>query len=166
MVSLKAEALQLNSQLSNLAAAKSQIEQYGYFKEVAKTVIPADKNQAQIVLQIVQIADSSGISLSNITFPSSTLGGGTGSALNTDAISQAKPVPGIAGLYSIELTITPQTGKDLPQARQVTYPKLIDFLRRIENNRHTAQITEVNIQPETGSPYINFTLKTNVFIKP
>lgn len=189
MVSLKVETKSLEAQLGSLGQAKKEIEQYSYFKGVAKSVIPDDKDQAQAVVDIIRLARESGISIQTITFPSSDLGeapknvpasGASGTAASgaapaatstaAQAISQAKPVPGIKGLYSLELTIAPEIGTQLPPAQQVTYPKMIDFLKRIERNRRTAQITQVNIQPLTPgtvvSDFINFTLVINIFIKP
>ena len=174
MVKLKVENQTTNDRLNNLEQAKKEVEKYAYFKQVAKTVIPSDKNQAQTILEINQMAKQAGIGIQSITFPASTLGQG-GSAVKADAskasssttaLTQAKPVPGIAGLYSLQLIITPESGKDVPAGRQVTYAKMLDFFKRIENNRHTAQITQVSIQPATDSQALSFTLIINIFIKP
>jgi hypothetical protein len=178
LVNLKAQSQTAYTQLSNLVQSKKDVEKYAYFKTVAQTVIPNDKNQAQAVLEINQMASDSGIAIQSITFPASTLGGNTGSLSSTatatsaasastqSALTQAKPVPGTPGLYSLELTITPETGKDVPAAQQVTYAKMLNFLQRIENNRHTAQISQVSISPASDSTTLSFTLVINIFIKP
>lgn len=176
VVDRKLQENRLQAQLSSLAIAKKEVEQYSYFKDVAKTVIPNDKDQAQSVLDIFQMAAESGISIQNITFPDSNLGaaGTTGttsaSGSSSKALSQAKTVEGIPGVYSLELTIVPESSLELPEEKLITYPKLIKFLKKLENNRRTAQITEVIVQPlgnETGpSPYINFSLTVHIFIKP
>jgi hypothetical protein len=179
LVNLKAQSQTAYAQLFNLVQSKKDVEKYAYFKTVAQTVIPNDKNQAQAVLEINQMANNSGIAIQSITFPASTLGLGvnalssTASATNAaastsaqSALTQAKPVPGTPGLYSLELTITPEAGKDVPLAQQVTYPKMLDFLQRIENNRHTAQISQVSISPASDSTSLSFTLVINIFIKP
>jgi len=177
LVSLKSESQNADKRLSNLEQAKKEVQKYSYFKAVAKTVIPSEKNQAETVLEIYQMAQQSGIAIQSITFPASTLGQSVGAlppGAKTDAtnasaqtaLTQAKPVAGIAGLYSLELTITPAAGKDVPAAQQVTFPKMLDFLQRIENNRHTAQITQVGIQPASDSTTLSFTLTINIFIKP
>lgn len=179
---LKLKDKTADAQLSSLASAKKDLQAYGYFKDIAKSVIPDDKNQAQALLDIFQLANEAGISISSVTFPTSSLGTSasksTSSSTATDAkaasnktvLSQAKSVEGIPGLYSIELTISPETGTQVPAGKQVTYLKLINFLKKLENNRRTAQITQVNIQPagnEAGpSGTINFTLIINIFIKP
>lgn len=179
---LKLDSRVADDQLANLARAKGEVAQYSYFKEVAKTVIPTDKDQAQAILDIFQLANESGISIQSIGFPASTLGLGSTSTTvggaSTSAVgvstssvrSQAKPVTGIPGLYSVELTISPESGAQVPPDKLPTYPKLLDFLSRIEHDRRTAQITQVNIQPlgtdNVSSPYINFSLTINIFIKP
>jgi len=182
MVELKVKSQTADLQLSNLEKAKKQVQKYAYFKDVAKTVIPSDKNQAEDIVEINRVANEAGISIQSITFPTSTLGltTSTTSATTTDAtsssssktaISQAKPVTGIPGLYSLELTITPESASSAPASKQLTYAKMLDFLNRIENNRHTAQITEVDITPAgTGNSVLGsgftFVLKLNIFIKP
>lgn len=180
VVGLKLQSRVTDDRLSSLAQAKKEVEKYSYFKAVAKTVIPSDKDQAQAVLDIFQLASQSGIAIANITFPASNLGTSsiaptaTGasalSASSKSLLSQAKAVEGINGLYSVELTITPATGKDVPVDSQATYPKLLDFLDRVERNRRTAQVSQISVQPiaVNGAPtnFINFSLVINIFIKP
>ncbi|MBI2592107.1 hypothetical protein HYW36_01385 [Candidatus Saccharibacteria bacterium] len=180
LVDLKSRSKTADDQLASLAQAKKQVNQYAYFNDVAKTVLPSDKDQAQAVLDIIKLADLSGISIASITFPGSSLGSkptsdstsskDAAATSGQNAISQAKPVEGIAGLYSLELNITPQSGSGLPDDRRATYPKFLDFLNRIEQNRRTAQITKVSVQPqatESGpSPFINFSITINIFMKP
>ncbi len=174
LVELKQQSKTVDAQSANLAAAKKQVQQYAYFNDIAKGVLPSDKDQAQAVLDIFRLADQSGIAIASITFTASSLGtkaavpasNDAATAPPTSAISQAKPVEGIPSLYSLELTITPQTGAGVPDAKKVTYTKLLDFLGRIEHNRRTAQITQVNIQPQASDQSINFTMTVNIFIKP
>jgi hypothetical protein len=179
MVELKLKNKTADAQLTNLAASKKDIEKYSYFKDIAHTVIPNDKDQAQAVLDIFQLAQQSGIAIQSITFPSSNLGlrtpstsgtasaaDATASAAASKAISQATPVQGVPGLYAVQLTVTPANGPNTPPAQQATYPKMLDFLSRIENNRRTAQITQVNIQNGNGTQQLSFSLVINIFIKP
>ena len=185
LVDLKLESRKVDSQQTNLAAAKKQLLKYSYFNDVVKQVLPNDKDQAQAVLDINQMAKDSGISLQNITFPASNLGvrgssssaststpgtSSTSSSSSTSTVkstlSQAKSVPGISGLYSLQLTITPQTGNQVSSDQATTYPKFLDFLNRIEHDRRTAQISQIEIQPQANSPYMGFTLTLNIFIKP
>jgi len=167
MVDLKLKNKTAEAQLANLTISKKDIEKYSYFKSVASSVIPNDKDQAQAVLEIDQLAQAAGLGIQSITFPSSSLGGKAGAAVTTgpkSALSQAVPVTGIAGLYSLQLTVTPLSGTNVPADQQVTYSKMLDFLSRIENNRRTAQISQVIIEPSNG--LLNFSLDLNIFIKP
>ncbi|HEX5448394.1 MAG TPA: hypothetical protein VFW90_04345 [Candidatus Saccharimonadales bacterium] len=169
MVDLKVKNQTLENQLANLVQSKRQVEKYSYFKQVADSVIPNDKNQADAVVQIFNMANQSGIDIQSISFPSSSLGSsGTTSAASASAksaISQAKSVPGFSGLYSLELTITPSSGKDVPASKQVTFDKMISFLKKVEGNRRTAQITQVSIQPNSGDAGFSFTLVINIFLR-
>ena len=169
---LKLKNETLDAQLTNLGIAKKEVERYSYFNDVAATVLPSDKDQAKAVLTVFKLAEQSGISIASITFPTSNLGGGTTKATGSaaSAISQAQPVQGIKGLYSLQLTITPESGSTVPEDKVPTYAKLKDFLQRIEHDRRTAQITQVSIQPESSDSRItgaiNFSLTINIFMRP
>lgn len=156
------------TQLANLPDVKKQVEKYGFFNDVAKTVLPSDKDQAQAVQDIYEMANQSGLAIQNLSFPASTLGGTASkadSASVQSVISQATPVSGIAGLYSIPLKITPQTGPAVPADQKVSYAKFLDFLDHIEKNRRTAQITNVDVtQTPTGD--FSFVITVNLFLKP
>lgn len=183
LVDLKLQDDVAQAQLNSLQQAKKQVAKYGYFKDVAKTVIPSDKDQAQAILDISRFANQAGFLVGSITFPSSNLGGtkpGTAakttptpaaSASKATLISQAAPVSGVPGLYSIELTIAPQSGPNVPPDKIATYDKMINFIRMIENNRRTAQIAQVIVQPRLDSSgrafqSFSFTITTKIFIKP
>jgi hypothetical protein len=178
VIDLKIQSKTLDNELLSLASAKKQVATYSYFNDVAKTVIPNDKDQAQAVVDILNLADSSGIQIQSVTFPSSSLGvtslttSGTSSSSSAtkSVVSQAKPVTGISGLYALPLSVTPQSGDQIPASRKSTYPKLLSFLSKIESNRRTAQIDQVNIQPLENSSgptgELNFSLTINIFIRP
>lgn len=177
MVNLKAQSQTDDALLSNLEETKKQVEKYSYFKTVAQEVIPNDKDQAAAILEINQIAAKAGIAISSITFPASSLGlntalgasSGTASASSSSSkaiISQAQPVTGIPGLYSLQMTIVPLIGNGVPDALTVNYDKMIKFLQGIENNQRTAQITAVSIAPGGNQQGFGFNLTINVFIKP
>lgn len=138
---------------------KADIAKYSELNEIAKAVVPQDKNQAQTVGEIVKIAAESGIGkLSSITFPASTLGGAGG---KSGGLTQVTPVKGINGVYLLPITITQNSSDAVP------YSQFISFLEKLENNRRTAQVSAINISPDTKNPnYISFTLTVNEYIKP
>lgn len=171
---LKLEEAELEQKKNLLTQAQLDVEKYGYISDIAKSVVPQDKDQARAVREINQIAALSDVTLNSITFPNSTLGekkkatpapetpaaDGATPAPAPPAISQAVPVTGISGVYSLEMDIT--SGQDIP------YYNMLQFLSRLEKNRRTAQVTEVRVTPvDPGvSSRVSFTLKLKIFIKP
>lgn len=149
----------LDEQQRQLIQAKQDVKKYQDLSVIAKSVVPQDKDQAQTLQQIVDIAASNGISLSAITFPASTLGN-TGSASKTQ-LSQLVPVKGISGVYDLQLTVQSNVANPVP------YSRFISFLSDLEHNRRTALINSVTIQPNTKDrSTLSFTLGLDEYIKP
>lgn len=178
LLDLKLKSRILNEQQTALTKAKNDIEKYQDFDKIAKTVVPQDKDQAKAVREIIKMADQSNINIGSVAFPASDLGdsSGTKSTVNQNpdapksaaeqtpassksAVSQAVPVPGVSGVYSLEMNIM----QDSPP---VTFTQLLTFLKLLENNRRTAQVTQIRIDPIPNSPNLTFTLTINIFIKP
>lgn len=174
LVELKLQDKLIEEQQVALVQANKDIEKYQELETISKTIVPQDKDQAKTVREIITLADQSRIKISSITFPSSTLGtkpaspapttSGDGSTttpkVQTPAISQVKPVDGITGLYQLEVTINVD---DIAP----TYNQLIDFLNRLEQNRRTAQVTSISINPSgVNRNLVEFNLTMNVFVKP
>lgn len=155
---LKAESQAIDEVQANLIRNKADLAKYRELNEIAKAIVPQDKNHTETVREIVKIAESSGISkLSSITFPSSTLGA-TGAA--TSSLTQLTAVVGMTGVYTLPITVT--VGED----NAVPYEKLIAFLHGLEQNRRTAQVTNLTLTPSNKSSNIAFTIIINEYIKP
>lgn len=182
LLDLKLKSRILNEQQTALTKAKNDIAKYKDFDSVAKTVVPQDKDQAKAVREIIRIAEQSNIKIGSIAFPASDLGtaSGTKSTVNQNPdapksaaeqtpasskspVSQAVPVPGVTGVYSLEMNILQDTAETSPA---VTYTQLLTFLKLLENNRRTAQVTQIRIDPVPKTPYLRFTLTINIFVKP
>lgn len=151
----------LSSQQSTLTKNKQDLVKYRDLNNIAKTIVPQDKDQAEAVREIVNIANQSGISkLTSVTFPSSTLGTALGAKGN---LTQLIPVKGISGVYDLQITITQASDPKNP----VTYSQFLTFLRGLEQNRRTAQVSSINVQPDTtGNDRVGFTLVIDEYIKP
>lgn len=158
---LRADSEVLSTLQDTLAKNKQDIAKYSELNQIAETVVPQDKDQAEAVQEIVNLASASGISkLSSITFPSSTLGTtATGSSKNPN-LTQLTPVKGISGVYNLQITVTQDSGAG------TTYDQFLTFLSKLEQNRRTAQVTGISIQPTAGSNTVAFTLILNEYIKP
>lgn len=152
---LKAQNQVIKEQEVSLAQAKSDIEKYTPLDEIAKSVVPQDKNQAKTIREINSIASDSGIKLQQISFTSSNLGQGS------QNISQVSPVEGIKGVYSLEITVS--SGDTNP----VSYYKFLKFLEKLEANRRTAHVSSINVTPsEKNTGTVSFSLVLNAYLKP
>lgn len=158
----KLDTLVLEERQSQLSKAKADITKYKELSEIAKSIVPQDKDQAQTVREIVKIAESTGVRLGNVNFPTSALGGtkpgvGGGNA----ALSQLKAAKGISGVYALDITVGSDNGAPS------SYDNFIRFLDALEHNRRTALVTSITLQPNTTDPnLLSFTLNLTEFIKP
>lgn len=175
IVDKRAKIQQLQDQEDSLAKAKKDVAKYQPLADIAKSIVPQDKNQAQTIQEIVNIAAEHGVSLGAITFPSSTLGdtkktgttGSTGSAsapstpAGNAALSQLTPVADIQGVYSLQIIVT--SNANAP----VSYDRFTSFLDALEHNRRTALVSSISITPDkTNHNNLTFTLTLDEYIKP
>lgn len=159
LVGLKAKNQQLANQQTQLTQAKKDLAKYANLNDIAKTVVPQDKDQAEAVREIVNLASQSGIPLNSVTFPSSTLGNST--TTGPGGLTQVTPVKSIPGVYDLQITIQQQATNEVP------YSNFIAFLSGLEQDRRTAQVSSVSVTPDPKSTnLISFTLIVDEFIKP
>ncbi|HVV66910.1 MAG TPA: hypothetical protein VHB72_02460 [Candidatus Saccharimonadales bacterium] len=177
-LNLKAKSEALAQEQQSFIIARENIKKYSDLDEIARTVVPQDKNQAEAVREIVNLAAANHIALSSIDFPPSTLGGSSGasasiqgvpsaasssSAANSpnssqNKLSQLTQVKGIPGVYELPITISSDPN------HPIQYNQLINFLSNLENNRRTAQVDSISIQPIGGG--LSFIINLNEYIKP
>lgn len=161
---LKAQRLQtqtLDAESTALAKAKKDIVKYKDLADIAKNIVPQDKDQAQTVREIVNIAASKGISIGSITFPTSSLGALPGAAAAKGGQSQLTPVKGLSGVYSLELNVQSRTGTAVP------YDRFLAFLDALEHNRRTALVTSITLTPDSkNSNNVSFNITLDEYIKP
>lgn len=178
-LNLKAKSEALAQEQQSFIIAKANIKKYAALDQIARTVVPQDKSQAEAVREIVNLAAANHIALSSIDFPPSTLGGSSGSASpaqgtgtgstspspatsstssTQNKLSQLTQVKGMPGVYQLPITVTSDTKKP------IQYSQLINFLSNLENNRRTAQVESITIQPLGGG--LTFVLNLNEYIKP
>jgi hypothetical protein len=158
---LRANTAVETMQETTLVQDKKEIAKYTELNTIAESIVPQDKDQAEAVGQIVNLAGASGISkLSSITFLTSTLGVTTTGAAKP-GLTQLTPVEGLTGVYYFPITIA-QDSTD-----PVSYSDFLSFLQKIEQNRRTAEVTSITVSPSVSNPnQVSFTLVVNEFIKP
>lgn len=158
---LKAQRLQtqtLDAESTALAKAKKDIVKYQDLATIAKNIVPQDKDQAQTVREIVNIAAGKGVSIGSITFPTSSLGAITGVK---GGQSQLTPVPGLSGVYNLQLTVQSRSGTSVP------YDRFLAFLDALEHNRRTALVSSITLTPDSkNSNNVSFSLTLDEYIKP
>jgi cell division protein FtsL len=159
LVNLKAKEQALQVEQSNLITAKKEVAKYATLEKIAESIVPQDKDQAETVREIVNIAAASQIKLTSISFPTSSLGQPNSS--KTVSFSQLTPVKGIPGVYLLPITVDDSEAPDA-----TTYADFYNFLTQLEQNRRTSQVTNLSIQPITDGGLINFSLTINEYIKP
>jgi hypothetical protein len=162
---LKLQNEVLNQEKTSLAQAKKDLAKYDLLDTIAKTIVPQDKDQAEVVNDIVIRAADNGFKPSAITLPSSNLGqavaGAAAAATAKPDLSQLTPVKGANGLYTMEIVVSQNS------TAPVTFAQFISFLSALENNRRTALVTSVVLQPSpTDGNLLSFTLTLNKYIKP
>ena len=155
----------LEEKQNSLIKAKADVQRYQDLSNIAKSIVPQDKDQVQTVREISNLADANGVILGSITFPSSGLGIKTASPAAKGTTSapdaQLKPVEGLTGIYSLEITVRSDSGVS------VYYDSLISFLRSLEQNRRTALVSGVTLTPDAKAPgKVQFSLTIREYIKP
>jgi len=138
VVDLKLQSQEVEAQLAAYQAAKKNVQDYAYLNSIIESALPQDKDQARTVREIFLLAKAAGISIKSIQFPASTLGavtavpvpipGATPAPAAAPTITQAKPVTGLSGVYSIETVVTPFADD---RTNKVTYAQLISFLQKL-----------------------------------
>jgi hypothetical protein len=186
LTNLKAEGMALSQEQLGLNKAKEEVKKYSDLEQITQTIVPEDKNQAEAVREIVNIANQNGVSLAAINFPASTLGTSTvasssstsssasasaaADAANSiansadsplNSLSQLTAVPKIPGVYQLQITVEGDSNKP------VAYGAFLNFLTALEHNRRTAQVSAISIAPSTNDTSLfTFTLTLNEYIKP
>jgi hypothetical protein len=182
LTSLKAKSMALTQEQAGLNGAKKEVQRYSSLETITKAVVPQDKNQAEAVREIANLAQRYNLTLTSITFPVSTLGNTTSTGTSTASsaaassssssataptsspvnnLSQLQPVKGILGVYQLPITILSDAN------HPVSYTALLNFLTALEHNRRTAQISNLSITPSPNNlKLLTFTLTLNEYIKP
>jgi hypothetical protein len=163
LVSNRLQTSVLAQEQTELIQAKQDVKKYQNLATIAQSIVPQDKDQAETVLQIVNIASENGVTLASITFPSSSLGLQSGQTASSSSInlSQLTAVTGIPGVYDLQLVVQSDTTNPVP------YSNFISFLSALENNRRTALISDVSIQPNAQNRNtVTFSLTLDEYVKP
>ena len=160
LVKLRLQAGSLDAQATALTKAKQEVKKYSELSNIARSIVPQDKDQAQTVREIVNIAARNGIQLGSVTFPTSTLGQ-KATAGSSSAHSQLSIVKGINGVFTLQIVVQSSPGAQIP------YSKLLDFLNDLEHNRRTALVSDISLTPnDTNNNNVSFNITLVEYLKP
>jgi len=172
LTQLKLKQAVMDNRKQNLVSAKRDIKEYKPLEQISKSIVPQEKDQARTVREIYAISDEAGVSLESIQFPSSALGEAKTkskskktskkpTALVDPNTTQLVEVEGAKNLYAMEIKV--QSNRSQP----VPYSRLVRFLTLLENNRRTAHVTNISIQPsDDNRNFVTFSLTLNLYVKP
>lgn len=163
----KLETSVIDAQQEALTQAKRDIEAYAELEQIARTVVPQEKDQARTVREIIALAQQTGVPITSLTFPNSELGADqtkdSKSKKKSDDASESQlvPVEDLEDVYQMEITIQNST------TSPARYTALVNFLRALEQNRRTSQVTSVGLQPDPNNRNLfTYTMTIAVYIKP
>lgn len=160
LTDLKVESSTLEDVQRSLVTAKKDIEKYADIEKISKTVVPQEKDQARTVREIIKLAEESNIEVASVSFPTSSLGSKTAGSAQAGTTTQTQKVEGISNVERLEVTVSSNT------ATPVTYTDFLSFLEKLEQNRRTSQVSNINIQPVADNRnMLTFSLVLNVYIK-
>lgn len=143
-----------NENIILLQKAQNQSEEVTEINELLNRLLPTEKNQETLVLDIIYTATAeSGIPLSSISSFSFSGGG------DPDALSGTLPYKEISGVleYPFNLDI-----------ENISYEALLKLLREIETNGRIIQVATVQISPDKNDPGVlsSVNLSMKAYVKP
>ncbi len=172
LTELRLQNKTIDAQQTALVQAKKDIEKYNQLNEIAKSIVPQDKDQAKTVREIVKIAQDNRIPIKSVSFDSSNLGdmtkttavpdsSGGGSAASSapkvPSVTQVKPIQGINNVYTFPIQVE--------TSQAVSYQNFLAFLESLEKNRRTAHVGSINLKPSADGKSLEFTLALNAYVK-
>lgn len=163
LMSLKVEDKVLDMRLADLMKAKKNIDKYSELADITKQIVPEDKNQASVIAEIPLMAKMNGITISSIDFPQSSLGSKQKKSAKTKtdtSKSQLVELPELKGVYVMSIDI------GIAGDKPVTYDQILSFLKTLESNRKTAQVTNISISPNKRSGFFDLQISIDTYVRP
>lgn len=157
----KLEEAVLEEDIKALDKAKQDIEKYKELDQIARSIVPKEKDQVRAIREIIQIAAHAEVTIENISFQQSSLGEKKKRSSSKSDMTQLIEVEGLKGVYAMPINVTSQSQSP------ISYDKLLNFLERLENNRLTSHITNISVRPDDDDrSLVHFSMQINAYIKP
>lgn len=170
LIKTKLDNISTDTQEQNYMKARKDLEKYSDLNTAIEKILPKSKDQAQAVSELYRIGDETGIAITRIQFPNSTLGqktstttsSGSQTTSTSSAVTQAKAVTGMPGVLgiNIDISLQPVSGKS------ISYNNMIKFLQKVEANRRSMQIQHISVKADSQNGGVTFDATLTIFIKP
>lgn len=149
---LKAEQQTLKEQIKIYEDTKKKIEELDFVKELANSVLPISKEQANVVSELKNFVAQSGLTLQSITFT----GQDPKASVET---TQTEAVEGLTDVRVLPAEVIIEAGAD--------YGQILSLLRTIEKNQRKMQITDISLTPnrENKNTFSATTMSINIYLR-
>jgi len=146
---LKANIDVLDSKLVDTRRAITDYSDLSYLSDILDEVIPSEKTQSNVVGQLIEFANQSGVVVDNINFAP------TNNANQAQALTQTLPVDGVSNINKLPINIG-ITGE---------YSQILSFLNKLETNRRITQVDSISLSPDESGRIFSSNLSINVYVR-
>lgn len=152
IVQLEADAQATNGNIASLQQLEKTLTDYASVQQKANSIaINASDYPVEVINTLTQLANQSGIRLTNVSYGNNENAGSGGAPSGSPAPTPASPAPGganatpstPAGLTKRMLNVTVQSPVD--------YNGFTNFLSRVENSSMHLHITKLSLARESGN---------------
>jgi type II secretory pathway component PulM len=158
LVQTKLEDISADTKEQTYLQARKNLEEYSSLNETISQILPSTKDQAQAVKNLYQIGDANGIIVSDIQFPTSTLG----ESSSSESVTQAEKVKDMPGVLGIDINVKLKS----VSGDTINYGDLIKFLQEVELNRRSMQIKQITVNADQERGGVQAQLTLTIFVKP
>lgn len=150
---LKADIETNDTTLTNYKQLEQTLKKNKEVEEIAQQVLPQDKNQSAALTQLDEFSAQTGVKIKQVTFNPGTTDTkkATGPTLTTPS--------SLKGVSILNVSV---------RCDKTQYENLLNFLKKIENNRRRMQVKSVSLSPSTQVlgqlDQVNLTI--DIYLKP
>ncbi len=152
---LSAEIEVSKKKIQAYGATQSQIESLDYVESLAAKVLPENQEQSVVVAELSNFALRSKLTLGGIDFvdPVSTTANSNGAKTKTKTKTVLPK-----GVIVVPIVVT---------FKDANYSSLLDFLRTIETTQRKAQVSSINLTPDTENRAVlsEVAVAINLYVK-
>ena len=156
---LKADDAILEERIRKGREIEQQLKDIEFLVPVIEEVLPSDKQQSNLVGELTEIENQTGVELQNITFPGSDIGDG-----GDPSITQTENLESLGRVKLLPVNTSFQC---------VSFDQLLNFLEKTEDNRRKMQVTSIDIarrgdsnDPSCPAGNLDVSLTLEVYINP